>query len=240
MCIRDRYMGKYENDFVDLLEKIIAQVDGKIRRTLTKIEIPEKSEDLPKEVREKIDALEKKINFFIDQAEQLGEAGQIDNSEALMKEIERLKLQRNELTSMSENALMQSEKHVHVCEVCGAMQSLTDTEKRLTLHLEGKLHTGYALIRKTLADIKQRREEYKRKAEQEKPNIDSHPETRPNREEDKAPGPRSSRRSREEDRHRSRSRERHREPRTYSSRGSHRNDHRSERSHDHRHDRHKH
>lgn len=43
------------------------------------------------------------------------------------------------------------------------MQSLTDTEKRLTLHFEGKLHTGYALIRKTLAEIKQRREEYRRK-----------------------------------------------------------------------------
>ena len=47
------------------------------------------------------------------------------------------------------------------------MQSLTDTEKRLTIHLEGKLHTGYALIRKTLADIKQRREEYRRTKEKE-------------------------------------------------------------------------
>ena len=53
------------------------------------------------------------------------------------------------------------------------MQSLTDTDKRLTTHLEGKLHTGYALIRKTLAEIKQRREEYKLKKEKEAPPPDS-------------------------------------------------------------------
>ena len=53
------------------------------------------------------------------------------------------------------------------------MQSLTDTDKRLTTHLEGKLHTGYALIRKTLAEIKQRREEYKLKKEKEVPPADT-------------------------------------------------------------------
>lgn len=45
-----------------------------------------------------------------------------------------------------------------VCEVCGALQSASDTEKRLTMHLEGKLHTGYLKIRNKLNELKSRRD----------------------------------------------------------------------------------
>lgn len=44
-----------------------------------------------------------------------------------------------------------------VCEVCGALQSASDTDKRLTMHLEGKLHTGYLKIRKKLQELKSKR-----------------------------------------------------------------------------------
>lgn len=44
-----------------------------------------------------------------------------------------------------------------VCEVCGALQSAGDTDKRLTMHLEGKLHAGYLKIRKKLQDLKNKR-----------------------------------------------------------------------------------
>ena len=44
-----------------------------------------------------------------------------------------------------------------VCEVCGALQSAGDTDKRLTMHLEGKLHTGYLKIRKKLAELRNKR-----------------------------------------------------------------------------------
>lgn len=47
------------------------------------------------------------------------------------------------------------------------MQSATDTDKRLTTHLEGKLHQGFAKIRDLLAELKMKREEYKKKKEQE-------------------------------------------------------------------------
>lgn len=49
-----------------------------------------------------------------------------------------------------------------VCEVCGALQASSDTDKRLQMHIEGKLHTGYLKIRKVLAELKAKREEYRR------------------------------------------------------------------------------
>ena len=55
---------------------------------------------------------------------------------------------------MIENPLINKERQMKVCQVCGALQSITDTDKRLTMHLEGKLHTGYAKIRKTYNELK--------------------------------------------------------------------------------------
>ena len=48
-----------------------------------------------------------------------------------------------------------------VCEICGAMQAINDTEKRTQIHLEGKLHTGFAVLRKELEKLHKRKEEIK-------------------------------------------------------------------------------
>jgi hypothetical protein len=49
-----------------------------------------------------------------------------------------------------------------VCEICGGLQTAADTDKRMVMHVEGKLHTGYAKIRKVLTELKAKREEYRR------------------------------------------------------------------------------
>ena len=43
------------------------------------------------------------------------------------------------------NQLMQGkpDRNMKVCEICGALQSMADTDERLRMHLEGKLHLGY-------------------------------------------------------------------------------------------------
>jgi len=56
-----------------------------------------------------------------------------------------------------DNTIVNKDKNMKVCEVCGALQSASDTDKRLTMHLEGKLHTGYLKIRNKLAELKSRR-----------------------------------------------------------------------------------
>ena len=35
------------------------------------------------------------------------------------------------------------DRNMKVCEICGALQSMADTDERLRMHLEGKLHLGY-------------------------------------------------------------------------------------------------
>ena len=71
-----------------------------------------------------------------------------------MKEVERLKVEKNQLESLSDNTIIPKDRNMKVCEVCGALQSTVDTDKRLQMHLEGKLHTGYLKVRKVLTELK--------------------------------------------------------------------------------------
>ena len=49
-----------------------------------------------------------------------------------------------------------------VCEVCGALQSNADTDERMQMHLQGRLHMGYQKIRDHLKLLQERRTEYRR------------------------------------------------------------------------------
>lgn len=173
------YARKYEAELVDFLEKVVNKVDERIRRSLNRLDAPipeqfaksvgDRYANLPSELKhgvmDKIDNLNEKINYYLEQAEKKGEEGLIDESESLFKEIERMKLEKSYLETQLESAL--SKKSMTVCEICGAMQSATDTDKRLNTHLEGKLHMGYDKIRTTLKELKIKHEEYRRRKERE-------------------------------------------------------------------------
>ena len=83
-----------------------------------------------------------------------------------MKEVEKHKIQKAELEALSDPLLAAQAKMdrnaMKVCEVCGGLQTAADTDKRMVMHVEGKLHTGYAKIRKVLTELKAKREEYRR------------------------------------------------------------------------------
>lgn len=51
----------------------------------------------------------------------MGEEGKIDESETIMKEVDKLKSQKQELEALSDNTMATKEKTMKVCEVCGAL-----------------------------------------------------------------------------------------------------------------------
>ena len=63
----------------------------------------------------------------------------------------------------AQGSTMKPVRDMKVCEVCGALQSVADTEDRLQMHLEGKLHQGYLKIREKLKDLRAKRAEERRK-----------------------------------------------------------------------------
>jgi len=44
----------------------------------------------------------------------------------------------------SNNTIQKQQK---ICEICGAIQTINDTEKRIQTHLEGKIHQGFLKLR---------------------------------------------------------------------------------------------
>lgn len=147
----------------------------KIKKSLQRIEqpapdhmsAPEMNMLQQETAHQRIDQLEQKINFYNEKAEKIGEEGKMDEFEQIMKEIDKLRTQKAEIEAYSEQSLIPKEKSMKVCEVCGALQATTDTDKRMIMHLEGKLHTGYQKVRKVLNELKLKKEEYRRIREKE-------------------------------------------------------------------------
>lgn len=125
-----------------------SSVDARIRRSLARIEAPMPDIETSMENRDKKNALNALIDRRMKEAEQLAEAGRVNESEQLIKEIEQLKEQKDDQDNM-------------ICEICGAMQSATDTERRTVSHLEGKQHKGFAAIRKCIEDLKGHKDLYR-------------------------------------------------------------------------------
>ena len=94
---------------------------------------------------------------LLQQAEYLGDAGKIEESERVNEEVQNLRRAKEDLITLAENPTMVA-KQMKVCEVCGAMQATNDTEKRNQTHLEGKVHTGFLKLRAELAKLERRKE----------------------------------------------------------------------------------
>ena len=141
-----------------MFSKQIAIVDNKIKASQVRLDDSGRLiENIPLEYREKIENVDAEIKKLLRYVEQLGELGKIEESEKLTEEIERLKKNKQDLWLLAENPTL-AKKQMKVCEICGAMQAINDTEVRNQNHLEGKVHTGFALLRSELEELKKRKE----------------------------------------------------------------------------------
>lgn len=163
------------------------------------------------------------IKKLVMQAEYLGDAGKLEESERINDEIQKLRRAREDLITIAENPTMMA-KQMKVCDICGAMQATNDTEKRNQTHLEGKVHTGFLKLREELQKLIRRKEMLKLhattqkaiKKEEYKRQTDSDPKRRsPQREEKDRKDPRDVKerddRKKDKERHRSRERSKDRE-----------------------------
>ncbi|CAM1302591.1 LUC7L3 (predicted), partial [Pycnogonum litorale] len=143
---------------------------GKQRLLLTQQEnmLPKVAQEKDKE--EKMSMLTDKINSLLEQVEQLGCEGKVEEAQGVMKLCDQLKTDREALRKGGEpgqgdyNTGM--EKQMEVCEVCGAFLIVGDAQQRLDDHLMGKQHCGYAMLRTTIDDFVN--EQQKKREERDK------------------------------------------------------------------------
>ncbi|KAM4023713.1 putative RNA-binding protein Luc7-like 1 [Anomaloglossus baeobatrachus] len=210
----------FELDAMDHLETFIAECD---RRTeLAKKRLAETQEEISAEVAvkaEKVHELNEEIGKLLAKAEQLGAEGNVDESQRILMEMERVKARKREAEDEYRNSMPASsfqQQKLRVCEVCSAYLGLHDNDRRLADHFGGKLHLGFILIREKLDQMRKTVASKQEKRNQE----------RLRRREERDRDERGGKRSRSRERRRRRSRSASRDKRRSRSRDRHRH-HRS-------------
>jgi hypothetical protein len=115
-------------------------------------------QDPKRDVQERIDAIADRVVLLTQQAQELGEAGKIEDSQMCLCQIEQLRRESEQFARGDLHSLAgpPGERKMMICETCGAFLVVGDTEKRQRGHLDGKQHQGYALIRATIAELRAR------------------------------------------------------------------------------------
>ncbi|XP_061665326.1 putative RNA-binding protein Luc7-like 1 isoform X4 [Syngnathoides biaculeatus] len=198
----------FELDAVDHLESFIADCD---RRTeLAKKRLAETQEEISAEVAakaEKVHELNEEIGKLLAKAEQLGAEGNVEESQKVLQEVEKVRSRKKDAEEEYRNSMPASsfqQQKLRVCEVCSAYLGLHDNDRRLADHFGGKLHLGFIQIREKLDQLKKTVVD-----KQEKRNLDRL-KRREEREKEEKMKKRTRSRSREHKRSRSRDRRRRR------------------------------
>ncbi|KAF6803284.1 U1 snRNP splicing complex subunit [Colletotrichum sojae] len=143
----------FEYDYMRDLQKYIDDCNRRIDSAQRRLE------KTPDEIRQ-TNALLKSISEFSSsihngtlEVEILGEMGEV--SRAIdefyrVRQAQQTKLDREkELKALSDTSGPSGHQKLQVCDVCGAYLSRLDNDRRLADHFYGKMHLGYAQMRKT-------------------------------------------------------------------------------------------
>uniref|UniRef100_A0A8C5R9J9 LUC7 like 3 pre-mRNA splicing factor n=1 Tax=Leptobrachium leishanense TaxID=445787 RepID=A0A8C5R9J9_9ANUR len=236
----------YERDFLRYLQTLLAEVERRIRRGHARLALSQNQQASGSagpagKNEEKIQVLTDKIEGLLQHIEELGTEGKVEEAQGMMKLVEQLKEERELLKSTTSTieSFAAQEKQMEVCEVCGAFLIVGDAQSRVDDHLMGKQHMGYAKIKSTVEELKEKlrkktdepEREDRLKKEKEKEEKDREKEKEREREEKE-----KKRRREEEEKEKEKQREREKRKRSRSrSRNSSRtSDRRGSRSRDHK------
>uniref|UniRef100_A0A2P2KRD8 Cisplatin resistance-associated overexpressed protein n=1 Tax=Rhizophora mucronata TaxID=61149 RepID=A0A2P2KRD8_RHIMU len=154
----DTHLAKFEAELAQRCEKLVMDLDRRVRRgreRLAQDEEPMPIPPLSAEKSERLAVVEEKIKNLLGQVETLGEAGKVDEAQALMKKVDELHAEKALIQSQSDKPLMiPQEKKMALCEICGSFLVANDAVERAQSHVMGKQHMGYGMVRDFLAEYK--------------------------------------------------------------------------------------
>ena len=153
------YSEEYEREFFFFLERLLSDLDRKYRRQRERLAIQPKEDLLQKlnphreEYLERVVVLENQLKELITKVEKAGLQGRVVEAQDLNIQVEKVKF---ELEKAHEEAspFMRQEKKMEVCDICGALLVMNDTQRRLDSHFEGRQHNGWVQIRETVDALK--------------------------------------------------------------------------------------
>nr|CAB3456493.1 unnamed protein product [Digitaria exilis] len=153
----DSYMRQFEAELAHQCEKLVIDLDRKIRRGRERL-----AQDsavpmpIPGKIAEQLSAREEQVKKLLEQIEELGEAGKVDEAEALMRRVDILNAEKTALANQADNKVAMLEKKMELCETCGSFLISDDALERTQSHVTGKQHIGYGMSAKEKAKEEER------------------------------------------------------------------------------------
>ncbi|KAF2200295.1 LUC7-domain-containing protein [Delitschia confertaspora ATCC 74209] len=142
----------FEWDYLRDMEKYIRDCDRRIDGAQRRLE------KTPEEIRQtqalmkQIDDLNRTIENGLLEVQIMGEEGMVNIAVAeffKINQAKQIKAERErELKTLSDTGGPSGHQKLQVCDVCGAYLSRLDNDRRLADHFFGKMHLGYASMRK--------------------------------------------------------------------------------------------
>ncbi|XP_078182546.1 LUC7 N terminus domain-containing protein [Carex rostrata] len=209
----DAFVPRFEADLAQFCEKLVSDLDKKVRRGRDRLaqELDIPTPTLSSEQSEQLSLIEEKIKKLLEQIEELGEAGKVDEAEALMRKVDVLNAEKTAIIQPNSKitALIQ-EKKMELCETCGSFLVANDAADRAQSHVAGKQHIGYSMIRDFLANYKAAKEKAREEAKLAKEKEDEERKKRRD-EREKSREKKEPSRERDRDREKEKSRDRDRD-----------------------------
>ena len=144
----------FEWDYKYDITRYIGDCDQKISSSQKRLEkTPEEIRRTSSLVRQ-IYELEQSIECGLAEIEALAELGSVNTAylehcKIVVQKTQKAQLER-ELKNLSDTSGPSGHQKLQVCDVCGAYLSRLDNDRRLADHFYGKMHLGYAKMRKEL------------------------------------------------------------------------------------------
>ncbi|KAL8701910.1 MAG: hypothetical protein Q9201_004667 [Fulgogasparrea decipioides] len=149
----DKSKYGFEYDYMRDMQKYIDECNRRIDAAQRRLE------KTPDEIRQtndllkQISDLSRSINTGLLEISILGESGTITTAVTEFHKIQVAKAAKEdkerELRSLSDTSGPSGHQKLQVCDVCGAYLSRLDNDRRLADHFYGKMHLGYAQMRRT-------------------------------------------------------------------------------------------
>ncbi|KAM1020572.1 hypothetical protein ACFX13_042490 [Malus domestica] len=212
----DAYVPKFEAELAHFCEKLVMDLDRRVKRGRERLaqEVePAPAPPLSAEKSEQLSVLEEKIKNLLEQAEALGEAGKVDEAEALMRKVDMLNSEKTALAQPQNDKVLMlaQEKKMALCEICGSFLVANDAVERTQSHVTGKQHIGYGMVRDFIAEFKESKEKAREEERLAREKEAEERRKQREKEEENRRRSNSSDRDRYRDRDRDRERDRYRE-----------------------------
>jgi hypothetical protein len=158
------YDDMIERDFTNRL----ADIDRTIRRAQARVEEENKADELINpETNPDVLRLQTDATRLTADAEAAARDGNFDECIETMLKVDGMLRERDSIVqrlaeqrrAIRERTGVDLNKKLRVCDVCGSMLSILDSDKRLADHFLGKQHIGFQTMRETVDAIRKRREE---------------------------------------------------------------------------------